>query len=81
MTVITIRNVPDDLASELKVHAQARGQSLQSFLLRELTAIAERSAIEARWAAVLESTPRVEIPRRETLDAIAEVRDGSPAGD
>jgi len=79
MTVITIRHVPDDLASCLKEHAEARGQSLQSFLLRELEAIAQRSAIEARWAEVLASTPHVDIPRGVTLAAIAEIRDEPPA--
>ena len=32
MTVITIRNVPDELNERLKLRARERGQSLQQFL-------------------------------------------------
>lgn len=53
MTVITIRNVPDDLSATLRVRAAERGQSLQQFLLRELAAIAERSPVEDALREVL----------------------------
>lgn len=53
MTVITIRNVPDDLSATLRHRAADRGQSLQQFLLRELAAIAERSPVEDALRQVL----------------------------
>ena len=54
MTVITIRNVPDELNERLKARASERGQSLQQFLLAELRDVAERSPLEVRLREVLE---------------------------
>ena len=56
MTVITIRNVPEDLNERLKSRARERGQSLQQFLLRELSDVAARSPLEARLREVLAGT-------------------------
>ena len=39
---VTIRNVPDDVRASLADRAAHRGQSLQEFLLRELTSAAQR---------------------------------------
>jgi antitoxin FitA len=47
MTVsITIRNVPDDVRDVLASRATRSGRSLQEFLLRHLTELAERPSVE-----------------------------------
>jgi plasmid stability protein len=69
-TVITIRNVPEDVNEKLKQRAAERGQSLQQFLLRELADVAERSPLEQRWAAALEGLPRVEVSKDEIVALI-----------
>jgi plasmid stability protein len=73
MTVITIRNVPEDVNEKLKQRAAERGQSLQQFLLRELAEVAERSPLEKRWAEALEGLPRVDV---STSEIVALIRDG-----
>lgn len=74
MTVITIRNVPDDVNENLKRQARARGQSLQQFLLRELEEAAHRTPLEQRLREVLESLPRVNLTRAEILEDLEESR-------
>lgn len=54
MTVITIRNVPDELNERLKARASERGQSLQQFLLAELRDVADRSPLEVRLREALD---------------------------
>jgi plasmid stability protein len=70
MTVITIRNVPEDVNEKLKQRAADRGQSLQQFLLRELADVAERSPLEKRWAEALEGLPRLDVSASETVALI-----------
>jgi plasmid stability protein len=74
MTVITIRNVPEDVNEKLKKRASERGQSLQQFLLRELVEVAERSPLEQRWAEILDGLPRVETTKEEIVKLIHDGR-------
>jgi plasmid stability protein len=46
MTAITIRNVPEEVRAELAARAARSGRSLQEFLLRQLTTIASRPAVD-----------------------------------
>ena len=48
MTAITIRDVPDDILTPVKVHAAQAGQSLQAYVLDLLAHDAEKSAPLAR---------------------------------
>jgi plasmid stability protein len=70
MTVITIRNVPEDVNAKLKQRAAERGQSLQQFLLRELAEAADRSPLEERWAQVLDGLPHVQVTKEDIIEAI-----------
>lgn len=70
MSVITIRNVSDDLNARLKERARERGQSLQQFLLRELEEVADRSPIEARLRALTSGLPRRDIARADLDRAV-----------
>lgn len=45
-TMVQIRNVPDDLANELKARAAAQRMSLSDFLLARLAEIAEEPALD-----------------------------------
>ena len=74
MTVITIRNVPEDVNEKLKQRAAERGQSLQQFLLRELTETARRSPIEQRWAEVLDRLPKPQVTSQQIVEAIEQGR-------
>lgn len=68
MTVLTIRNVPDELNARLKARAQEHGQSVQQFLLRGLWRLAEESPLEQRLHEALMQAPIVDIPVEE-IDA------------
>ena len=46
MTMIQIRNVPEDIHRRLKARAATAGMSLSDLLLREITAMAERPSLE-----------------------------------
>jgi antitoxin FitA len=46
MTMIQIRNVPDELHRKLKSRAALAGMSLSEYLLREISSAAERPTIE-----------------------------------
>jgi uncharacterized protein (DUF1778 family) len=70
MTVITIRNVPEDVNDKLKQRAAERGQSVQQFLLRTISEVADRSPLEQRWAEVLDGLPRVNVTREEIVETI-----------
>lgn len=75
MTVITIRNVPDDLNDTIKARARERGVSVQQLLLQELVALAERSPLEDRLRDALASLPVHDVPRERfeaALDAARE---------
>ena len=74
MTVITIRDIPPEASEHLKEQAAARGQSLQQFLRSELIEISERSALEVRLAAALDSLPHVSLPAEEIDAILAEAR-------
>lgn len=45
MPAITIRNVPQDVRTRLATRAAASGQSLQEYLLAELTSMSGRPAM------------------------------------
>lgn len=47
---VSVRDVPDEVVSELASRAAAEGRSLQEFLRAELVRLASRPA-PARWAA------------------------------
>jgi plasmid stability protein len=70
MTVITIRNVPEDVNEKLKQRAADRGQSLQQFLLRELADVAERSPLEERLRAVIEQSPKISVTGEQIVAII-----------
>ena len=74
MTVLTIRDVPDELNDRLKARAREEGQSVQQFLLRRLWRIAEESPLERRMQEFLDELPNVSIPRAQILAAIEESR-------
>lgn len=74
MTVITIRNVPDELNERLKARASERGQSLQQFLLAGLKDVAERSPLEVRLREVLERHARPSVPAADVAAALEEAR-------
>ncbi len=44
--MVQIRNVPDDLHRRLKARAALAGKSLSSYLLEELTLLAEKPSLE-----------------------------------
>ena len=74
MTVITIRNVPAVINDKLKRQAEARGQSLQQFLLNELRETAERSTLEERLSEVLGRHANIRVSREDVLRAVEEAR-------
>ena len=78
MTVITIRNVPEELNERLKDRARERGQSLQQFLLRELAEAADRSPLEARLREAIAHLTPLSLSAddiRATLEAARDERD------
>ena len=46
MKSILIREVPNELHLQLKHRAKTRGQSLQQYLLKELTALAQKPTMD-----------------------------------
>ncbi len=46
MTMIQIRNVPEDIHRKLKVRAATQGLSLSEYLLREIAKVAARPTLE-----------------------------------
>jgi hypothetical protein len=46
MPNVLIRNLPDGVHSQLQRRARSRGQSLQQYLVAELTRLAERPTID-----------------------------------
>lgn len=75
MTVITIRNVPDELNESIKSLAAEAGQSVQQYLLGLLHTQVERSIIEDRLSALLDSIPRSDISTAEIVEAVRAHRD------
>jgi plasmid stability protein len=74
MTVITIRNVPEELNEQLKARARERGQSLRQFLLRELVDVAQRSPLEDRLCEVLSPLSDLPLSSDEVRVALDEAR-------
>ena len=77
MTVITIRNVPEDLNDALKARAAEQGQSLQQFLLRRLAEIGVTPETnQQRWADFFAKHPslNLEISREDIIRAVREGR-------
>ena len=75
MTVITIRNVPDELNESIKSLASGAGQSVQQYLLEVLHTQVERSVIEDRLTALLDSIPRSDVTTAEIVEAVRAHRD------
>jgi plasmid stability protein len=75
MTVITIRNVPDELNESIKTLAAGAGQSVQQYLLGVLHTQVERSAIEDRLTALLDSIPPANVTTAEIVAAVRAHRD------
>jgi antitoxin FitA len=59
MTMIQIRNVPEELHRRLKARAAMAGLSLSDMLLREIQAVAERPTLEEMRARLASRTPVV----------------------
>jgi plasmid stability protein len=69
---IQIRDVPDELHRELRLHAAVAGKSLSRYLLDELTRIAGRPTNAEIFARAALREPR--FTREEILEAIDEGR-------
>jgi antitoxin FitA len=76
MTAITIRHVPTRVRDELAARAARSGMSLQEYLLRELTTIAETPDPDEWWARVRSRAENAgtELTADEILEAVREVR-------
>ncbi len=68
MKSILIREVPNELHLQLKHRAKSRGQSLQQYLLKELTALAQKPTMD-------EVLKRIENRSLERVDMSTVVRD------
>ena len=77
MSMIQIRNVPDELHRDLKARAARSGMSLSDYLLAELRALAVRPTMH-EWLALSETWQPVEVesPPAQVLEA---ERDRTPA--
>jgi plasmid stability protein len=53
-TTITIRHVPDDVRNELAARAARQGQSLQEYMLGEVTRLAAKPSVAELMAEVRE---------------------------
>ena len=73
MTTITIRNVPEHVRNELAARAARRGQSLQEFMLRQVTEVAEQQEMEDWIAQVREN--RRHMRSGVTIESILADRD------
>jgi plasmid stability protein len=75
-TMIQIRNVPDDLHRRLKARAAMAGMSLSDYLLKEISAVAERPTMQ-EMRERLERRSRVETGE-SAADAIRAIRGPLP---
>lgn len=75
MPHVQIRNVPPDVHRRLKARATKQGMSLSEYLLREVTALAERPTDEEFFAR-LRRRSRVALSE-DPADAIRRLRDRS----
>ena len=74
--MIQIRNVPDDLHRRLKARAAMAGMSLSDYLLKEISAVADRPTME-EMRKRLASRSRVETGE-SAADAIRAIRGALP---
>jgi plasmid stability protein len=72
--MIQIRNVPDEVHRVLKVRAAQVGMTLSDYLLKELTAVAQRPTVEE----LIERVHRrgAVLPDEDTTAAVRAERDG-----
>jgi plasmid stability protein len=76
MSMIQIRNVPDDLHRELKERAAQNGKTLSDYLLGELRTLAARPTMQ-EWLAKTEKLTPVEVDETPA-EAIAAERARKP---
>ena len=76
MSMIQIRNVPEELHRELKVRAAQNGMTLSDYLLRELSTLAGRPTMK-EWLARTERLTPVEVSE-SPAEAIAAERARRP---
>lgn len=72
MTTITIRHVPDEVRNDLAARAARAGQSLQEYMLREVTRLASLPSMDEWLAGVRENKRRggKQVSTQSILDAI-----------
>ncbi|MCX3063713.1 FitA-like ribbon-helix-helix domain-containing protein [Streptomyces beihaiensis] len=75
MTVLTIRDVPDDQLQTLKVRAAQAGQSLQSYV-KEVLARETAKPTLGEMMERLDREATADISTRDVLEAIDEMRAG-----
>jgi antitoxin FitA len=69
MSLIQIRNVPEDVHRTLKARAALSGTSLSEYLLREITRVARAPAPEELDGRIHARTP-VDVTTHEILEAL-----------
>lgn len=77
MSVIHVRDVPDDVRTALAEAAQAEGLSLSGYVRRELALIARRAEIVAENRRIIIATRAAVnqvVPREEILSVLHEGR-------
>lgn len=67
-TTVQIRNLSEDVTQKLKAKAATAGLSLSEYLRRELTALADQIALDARWEAFVGNG--IQMTRDEIIEAI-----------
>jgi plasmid stability protein len=75
MPHIQIRNVPENVHTELVRRAERRGQSLQQYLLDELTRMTDHADIDELIEKLDSMTHEVGFTMQDTVDAIRADRD------
>jgi plasmid stability protein len=77
MSMIQIRNVPDELHRDLKARAARSGMTLSDYLLAELRALAVRPTMQ-EWLARSETWQPVEV-ESSPAEVLAAERERAPA--
>ena len=72
MRTLYLRNVPDEVATRLKVLADRAGMSVSAYAVRELSIASRRADNEA----ILAGLPDLDISRTDILGAVKEGRAG-----
>ncbi|ONK15367.1 antitoxin [Streptomyces sp. MP131-18] len=75
MTAFTIREVPDDIASRLKIRAAEAGQSLQTYLL----ALVTREATQPTLAEIAQRAEQYAVSEVDNDDVLALIDEGRAA--